>query len=116
MQLPVACSTYKLIYVVRVLTAREKNSETGLWRHNERDGVSNHQPHDCLLNRLFSRRSSKFRVTALCERNSPVTGEFPTQSARKKDNVSFDDVNIDHVTNNLLQMLFRFGELCVPLF
>ena len=22
-------------------------------RHNERDGVSNHQPHDCLLNRLF---------------------------------------------------------------
>ena len=24
------------------------------WRQNERDGVSNHQPHDCLLNRLFS--------------------------------------------------------------
>ena len=23
------------------------------WRHNERDGVSNHQPRDCLLNRLF---------------------------------------------------------------
>ena len=23
------------------------------WRHNERDGVSNHQPHDCLLKRLF---------------------------------------------------------------
>ena len=23
------------------------------WRHNERDSVSNHQPHDCLLNRLF---------------------------------------------------------------
>ena len=55
-------------------------------------------------------------LTALCERNSPVTGEFPTQSARKKDNVSFDDVNMDHGTDNLLQMLFRFGELCVPLF
>ena len=27
------------------------------WRHNERDGVSNPQPHDCLLNRLFRRRS-----------------------------------------------------------
>ena len=26
---------------------------TLLWSHNERDGVSNHQPHDCLLNRLF---------------------------------------------------------------
>ena len=27
------------------------------WRHNERDSVSNDQPHDCLLNRLFRRRS-----------------------------------------------------------
>ena len=39
------------------------------WRHNDRDSVSNHQPHDCLLNRLFSRRSmktSKLRVTDLC--------------------------------------------------
>ena len=39
------------------------------WRHNGCDGVSNHQPHDCLLNRLFGRRSkktSKLRVTVLC--------------------------------------------------
>ena len=39
------------------------------WRHNECDSVSNHQPHDCLLNRFFRRRSkktSKFRVTGLC--------------------------------------------------
>ena len=27
--------------------------------HNEPDGVSNNQPHDCLLNRLFRRRSKK---------------------------------------------------------
>ena len=26
------------------------------WRHNGRDGVSNHQPHDCLLKSLFGRR------------------------------------------------------------
>ena len=44
------------------------------WRHihNERDGVSNHRRLDCLLNRLFRRRSkntSKLRVTALCEGN-----------------------------------------------
>ena len=26
------------------------------WRQNERDGVSNHWPHHCLLNRLFMRR------------------------------------------------------------
>ena len=39
------------------------------WPHNERDDVSNHQPHDCLLNHLFRRRSkktSKLRVTGLC--------------------------------------------------
>ena len=39
------------------------------WRHNGNDGVSNHQPCDCLLNRLFRRRSkktSKLRVTGLC--------------------------------------------------
>ena len=29
------------------------------WRHNGRDGVSNHQAHDCLLNSLFRRRSKK---------------------------------------------------------
>ena len=32
---------------------------TLLWRHNGVDGVSNHQPHHCLLNRLFRRRSKK---------------------------------------------------------
>ena len=39
------------------------------WRHNDHDGVSNHRPHGCLLNRLFRRRSkktSKLRVTGLC--------------------------------------------------
>ena len=43
------------------------------WRYNERDGVSNHQPYDCLLKRLFRRRSkktSKLRDTGLC------AGEF----------------------------------------
>ena len=61
------------------------------WRHNERDGVSNHQPHDCLLNRLFGRRlkkTSKLRVTGLCAGNSPVTGEFPAQMASNAENVS----------------------------
>ena len=41
-----------------------------LWRHNGRDGVSNHQPHDYLLNGSFRRRSkktSKPRVIGLCE-------------------------------------------------
>ena len=44
------------------------------WRHNDHDGLSNHQPHGCLLNRLFRRRSkktSKLRVTGLCAGNWP---------------------------------------------
>ena len=62
-----------------------------LWRHNGRDGVSNHQPHDCLLNRSLrcrSKKTSKLRVTGLCARNSPVTGEFPAQRASNAENVS----------------------------
>ena len=61
------------------------------WRYNERDGLSNHQPLDCLRNRLFSRRSKnpwKLRVTDLCATNSPVTGEFPAQRASNAENVS----------------------------
>ena len=61
------------------------------WRHNGRDSVSNHQPHNCLLNRLFRRRSkktSKLRVTGLCVGNSPGTGEFAAQMASNAENVS----------------------------
>ena len=61
------------------------------WRHNGRDGVWSRQPHHCLLNRLFGRRSkktSKLRVTGLCVVNSPVNGEFPTQMASNAKNVS----------------------------
>ena len=48
------------------------------WRYNERDGISNHQPHDCLFRRR-SKKTSKLRVTGLCEGNSPVTVGFPAQ-------------------------------------
>ena len=61
------------------------------WHHNGHDGVSNHRPHHCLLNRLFGRRSkktSKPRVTGLCVGNSPGTGEFPAQMASNAENVS----------------------------
>ena len=61
------------------------------WRHNGLESVSNYQPHDCLLNRLFRRRSketAKLRVTGLCEGNSPGTGEFPAQMASNAENVS----------------------------
>ena len=64
---------WPLIFVVRAQTPLQ-------WRHNERDGVSNHRRLDCLLNRLFGRRSNKtpkLCVIGLCEGNSPVTNEYP---------------------------------------
>ena len=70
---------------------QENVSELLRWRQNGCDGVSNHQPHDYLLKRLFRRRTkeaSKFRVTGLCAGNSPVTGEFPVQRASNAENVS----------------------------
>ena len=65
------------------------------WRHNECDGVSNCRCHDCLLNRLFRRRSkktSKLRVTGLCEGNLPMTSEFPAQRASDAKMFPFDDI------------------------
>ena len=61
------------------------------WRHNGRDGVSNHRRLGCLFNRLFRPRSkkiSKLCVTGLCAGNSPVTGEFPAQRASNAENLS----------------------------
>ena len=55
------------------------------WRHNGQDGVSNHQPLHCLLNRLFRRRSkktSKLRVTAIWWRHR-VT--YSTESLNQLD-------------------------------
>ena len=45
------------------------------WRHNGHDGVSNHLRLNYLLNRRFgrgSKKTSKPRVTDLCEGNSQV--------------------------------------------
>ena len=67
------------------------NGFTLRWRQNGHDSISNHQPHHCLLNRLFRRRSKKASqlcVTGLCVGNSPGTGEFPAQMASNAENVS----------------------------
>ena len=65
------------------------------WRHNDNNGVSNHQPHGYLLNRLFRRRSkktSKLRVTGLCVGNSPGPMNSPHKGSVTRKTFSFDDV------------------------
>ena len=74
------------------ITCKRQERHPLRWRHNGHDSVSNHQPHHCLLSRLFRRRSKQNikapRVTGLCAGNSPGTGEFPAQMASNAENVS----------------------------
>ena len=76
------------------------------WRHNERDCVTNHQPHDCLLSRLFRRRSketSKLRATGLCPGKSSVTEEFPAQRVSNAENISIWWTVIDRLCMVFIQ-------------
>ena len=77
--------------IIRLDKDESKLSLSLLRRHNGQDSVSNHQPHHCLLSRLFGHRAkktSKLRVTGLCAANSPRTDEFPAQMASNAKNVS----------------------------
>ena len=70
-----------------------------LWRHNWHDGVSNHQPRDCLLNRSFRRRSkntSKLRVTGFVRgiHRWPVNSQHKWPVMRKI--LPFDDFIMYH--------------------
>ena len=76
-------------YIQRLLTLSLQ------WLHDGPDVVSNHQPHDCLLNRIFrrgSKKTSKLAVTGLCAGNLPVTGAFPAQMTSRAEIFPFDDV------------------------
>ena len=80
-----------------VLVSNISESTPGLllWRHNEWDSASNHRRLYCLLHRMLrhrSKKTSKLRVTGLCEGNSPVTVEFPAQRASNAEMFPFDDV------------------------
>ena len=60
---------------------------TLLWRHNGRDCVSNHQPHDFLLNQTQIKENIKApRQWPLCGEFTG-TGEFPTQMASNAEKV-----------------------------
>ena len=80
------------------------------WRHNKRDGVLNHRCIDCLLNPLFERRSkktSKLRVTSLCEGDPPDKGPL----TRKK-MLPFDDVIITCRCHQWLTVQYHLQTKC----
>ena len=69
------------------------------WRHNGLYSVSDHQPHDCLLNRLFrrsSKKTSKLCVTGFCAGNSPGPVNSPHKWPVTRKMFPFDDVIMDH--------------------
>ena len=56
-----------------------------------------------VYSRCRSTKTSKLSVTGLCEGNSPVTGEFPTQRARNTENVSiwWSHHDVKHFVNHI---------------
>ena len=65
------CWDYSKSMSVKGATDGYMYSHTLVWRHNGCGSVSNHQPHDCLLKRLFRRRSKKMRGIHRGPLNSP---------------------------------------------
>ena len=76
-----------------------------LWRHNGHSSVSNHQPHDCLLNGLLRRRSkltSKLRITGLCVGNAPGPVNSPHKGPVTRKMFPFDDVIMHYIGISLM--------------
>ena len=84
------------------------------WR-NGRDGVSHHQPHDCLLNRLFrcrSKKTSKLCVTGLCAgiHREPVNSPHKWPVTRKV--FPFDGVIMKCLPNHKVGIIATFVFQC----
>ena len=85
------CRCFPLWYIPVYMVTLMHMMTALQWLHNGHDSISNHQPHNSLLNCLFRRRSkktSKLRVTGLWAGNSLVPGEFPAQMASYSENDS----------------------------
>ena len=80
------------------------------WRHNDHDGVSNHQPHGCLLNRLYRRTSMKtpkLRVTGLCAGNSPGPVNSPHKGPVTRKMCPFDYVIMCYLQKSISKNYHR---------
>ena len=85
-----------------------RTKRTLRWRHNRHDIVSNHQPHDCLLNRLFRCRSKKHQSSVSLAfvrgiHRGPVNAPHKWPVTRKM--FPFDDVIMKNKTQTKAQIL-----------
>ena len=95
----------KVIGTVKGLFTGQWN--TLQWRYYGRDSVSNYQPHECLLNRLFncrSKKASKLRVTGLVRGINRELVNYPHTWPVARKMFPFDDVI---VINRILVKGFR---------
>ena len=104
----IECYNETLLLHVVEINCCSNRSQPLLWRHNERDCVSNHRHLDYLLNRLFRcipKKPSKLRVTGHCAGSSPVTREFPAQRVSNAENVSIWWHHHDGTGSGLMRFL-----------
>ena len=90
-------------------------SQSLRWRHNGRDSLSNHQPHDCLLNRLFRRRSKKISNSASLAfvwgiHRGPVNSPHKWPVTRKM--FPFDDVIMNTRTVHISREMYYMYAWC----
>ena len=103
--------------LTQIVARRRVVSCTSQWRHNGRDSVSNHQPHDYLLNRLFRRRlkkTSKLRVIGLCVGNSPGTVNSPHKWPVTRKMFPFDHVIMKPHDLAIRVMIFKHTSIYHP--
>ena len=97
------------------------------WHHYGRDSISNHQPHHCLLNRLFrriSKKSSKLRATGLCVGNSPGPVNSPHKWPVMRKMFPFDDVIMEDFRkkptgcdcHNAMYTVLHFRDILISLY
>ena len=84
------------------------------WHYYMPDGASDHRRLDYLLNRFFrcgSKKTSKLRVTGLCEGNSSVTGELPQKGPVTRKIFPFDDVIMTYHPWRFVLLKLTYNEM-----
>ena len=75
-----------------------------MWRHNGRDAVSNHKPHDCLSNRIYSGPDKKKHQSYASLASMRGIHRWPVNSLNKwpvtRKMFPFDDVIMTSKANN----------------
>ena len=87
--------TDSIANTMRLLSFSTESSITLQWRHNERDGDSNHRRLDCLFNRFFRHRlkkTLKLIVAGLCEGETTDDRWFPHKGPVARKSFPFEGV------------------------